>query len=292
VKLPKNKKLALSVGLNVLLAAALSILLYLVYPQFLYRLDSVENFGRYSVRTYRNDKEKACFEVLWGPEEWEGRPHVSRRIYSCSGEVAFFVEALGADFTGAAVPGLVVQQWNGSASGHGSRYLVLELNGSTVKEIALIEGLAGVKREDVNKDGVDELVGYDEAYCFWGGYSRAGSPFPRVVLSFDKMQGRFVVNKELMAQPPLSQAELHKLSLEYKNDSWWAEWSAPPGALFGKVFDLIYGGNEKQAWELFDASWAEGSKCSRKEWKQEVQEALRRSPYSPMLWPTSPVAPL
>ncbi len=281
--LAKNKKLVLSVALNVVLAAALLILLYLVYPQFLYRLDSVENFGGYSIRTYRNDRgTKAYFEVLRRSEEWDGLPHVPRRVYSGSGEVAFAVESFGADVTGKGMPDLVIQQWCGSASGQGSTYFVLEPDGSTVKKIAAIQGLAGIKCEDADQDGIKELVGCDETYCFFGGFSRAGSPLPSVVLSFDPAQGRFVVNKRLMAKPPLPEEQLKQLSLKYRDDPWWTEGSHPPEGLFGTIFDLIYTGNEKQAWELLDASWPHGCKFSKEEWKRDVEDALRSSPYSPL----------
>lgn len=283
MKLAKNKKLAVSMALNVLLAVALSILLYLVYPQFVYELDSVDHWTRYSVRTYRDwDKGTAYFEVLVGPEEWSRRPQVPRRIYSCSGEVAFFVESLGVDVTGNDVGDLVIQQWSGAASGHGSRYLVLEMDGSHVKEIAIVEGLAGVNAGDLNHDGVHELIGRDEAYCFWGGYSRAASPCPLVVLSFDRTQARFVLNKKLTAKPPLSEEELCELSLGYKNDPWWSAHSAPPGELFCTMFDLVYSGNEKQAWQLFDASWPERFGIFKEEWKREVDDALRYSHFSPL----------
>ncbi len=282
MNLAKNKKLVLSVALNVLLMAALSMLLYLVYPQFLYELQSVENWGCYSVGTYRTrDGNTGYFEVLMRPEESGRRPQVPRRMYSCSGTQAFFVETFGVDVTGNGVPDVVVRQWNGSASDYGSRYRVLELDGSGAKELTVIEGLSSVKREDVNKDGVDELIGYDEAYCFWGGYDRASSPSPLVVLSFDENQGRFILNRKLMAKPPLSDEKLRELSLTYKNDAWWSAHSAPPGELFRTMFDLIYSGNEKQAWELLDTSWSGGSKISKEEWKAEVEDTLRYSPYSP-----------
>jgi len=283
VNLDKNKKLVLSIALNVLLALALSILLYLVYPQFIYKLESVENFRSYSVRTYRNwDNGTAYFEVLLGPEDRDREPQVQRRVYSYSGEVAFFVETFGADVTGDGVPDLVIQQWNGSASERGSRYFVLELNGSTVKEIAVIEGLAAVKRKDVNGDGVDELVGYDEAYRSFGGCCCADSPCPRVVLSFDRTLRKFALNKKLMAKPPLSEEQLYGLSLTYKDDPGWADEVLPPPGLFRTMFDLIYNGNEKQAWELLDASWPDGCEFSKQEWKRDVEDALRRSPYSPV----------
>ncbi len=284
MNLAKNKKLALSMALNLLLAVALSFLLYLVYPQFMYKLESVENCGRYSVRTYRNwENGTAYFELLMGPEEWGRQPQVPRKIYSHSGTQAFFVESFGADVTGNGVSDLVIKEWNGSASDRGSKYLVLELDGSGVKEIGVIAGLAAVKREDANGDGADELVGGDEAYCSFGGCCNADSPCPQVVLSFDRTQGKFVLNKKLMAKPPLSEEQLHGLSLKYQDDPWWAGEILPPPGLFSTMFDLIYSGNEKQAWELFDASQPEGSRVSKERWQDEIEDALRCSPFNPVI---------
>jgi hypothetical protein len=281
MNLTKNRKLALSITLNVLLAGALLTLFYLVYPQFMYRLESVENFGSYSVRSYRNwENGSAYFEVLRGSEEWDRQPQVPRRIYSCSGTQAFLVETF-ADITGNGVPELVIQQWSGSASGRGSRYLVLGLDGSTVKEMAVIKGLLSVKCEDPDRDGIKEIIGYDEAYAGFYGFGATNSPLPFVVLSFDETQARFVLNRKLMAKPPLSEEELSRLSAEYKNDPRWSGWSVPPGRLFDTMFDLIYSGNEKQAWELFDTSWPDGCRFSKEQWKGDVQDALRHSPFNP-----------
>ncbi len=285
-----NKKLIFSIALNGVLLAALGVLLWLFYPQLSYELESVTSFGRYGVRTYRTDGPAAYFEILWGPEEYVGRPSVPRRIYSRRGEERFRVEAPGVHLTEKNVPYLVICQWSGSASGNGSGYRVLELDGAAVKEVAVIKGLGGVTCKDLDDDGTEEIVGQDEAYCFWGGYSHAGSPAPMVVLSFDESQGRCVVNKKLMAKPPLSEDEFNKLSAEYKNDPWWAERSAPPSGLFGTVFDLIYSGNEKQAWELLEASWADEAKFSRAQWKKDVEEAVQRSPFNPAAWRDLPAS--
>ncbi len=79
--LADHKLLALSAALNVLLAVAGAMLLCQVCPQFLYRLESVSNWGRYSVRTYRDyDSAAAYLEVLVGPTEDRKGPKVPRRI--------------------------------------------------------------------------------------------------------------------------------------------------------------------------------------------------------------------
>ena len=278
--LANNKRLAISIAVNLLLICALSILLHLVYPQFLYELSTVSNWDRYSVRTYRDySNGTACFEILMGPSEYIRQPKVPRRIYSHSGHQAFFVEAFGVDLTGNGVPDLVVRQWSGSAHGD-SRYLVLELDGSVVKEIDVIDGLLDAEFRDVNNDGVVEITGKDKSYSLFLGDSYSDSPRPRVVLSFDQSRQRFVLNRSLMSRSPLLLSDqLEKLCVKYRNDGRWHTESRPPAALFDTMLGLIYGGNEEQAWGLFDASWPDGSPVPKDQYRETIQKELRQSPF-------------
>ena len=171
----KSKILISSILIILLLAVAILVLLCFVYPQLIYELDSVRNWNRYSVRTYRKDYRLAYFEVLLG----------YRKIYSCSGKQKFYVESLGSDVTGNGVPNIIIRQWYGSAHGD-SRYLALELDGSKVKEIDIIDGLLDVEFQDLNNDGLPEIMGIDRAYGYFLGDSFAASPCPSVVMSFDK----------------------------------------------------------------------------------------------------------
>ena len=278
-----NKKLVLSVAINVMLAFALSMLIYLVYPQFIYELDSVSKWTRYSVRTYRKyEGGMAYFEILMGPKEHFRQPQVPRRIYSYSGKQAFYVEIIGADMTGNGVTNLVIRQWNGSAHGD-SRYLILELDDSVVDEIDVIDGLLSVTFQDLNNDGTYEIKGVDRSYSYFLGDSHAASPRPSLVFSFDKTQAKFVPDKKLMSKPPLSQDQLDKLTLKYKNDPRWSKEFRPPSELFDTMLGLIYSGNEKQAWELFDASWSDVSKIPKQECKEALEENLSESPFYPVI---------
>jgi hypothetical protein len=49
------------------------------------------------------------------------------------------------------------------------------------------------------------------------------------------------------------------------------------------MLQLIYSGNEKQAWELFDASWPDGSTVSKEQYREDVEAELRRSSFYPVL---------
>lgn len=198
-----NKKLAISLVLNIFLACVLWTLLYFVYPQFIYELSSVSDWDRYSVRTYRN----------------------------CS------------------------------------------------KGIDVIDGLLDARFQDLNGDGVAELTGADGAYACFLGDSYAGSPRPSVVLSFDKARQRFVLNKSLMSKSPLPPGRLDELGVKYKNDTRWHAASRPPTELFDTMLELIYGGNEKQAWELFEASWPEGATISKERYRDDIEGELSRSPF-------------
>jgi hypothetical protein len=268
----KRKTLTLSIAMNALLLCALSMLLYLVYPQLLYDLDSAYSlWGRYSVRTYRqNGGERAYCEVIAG----------YRRLYSTSGTLAFYVEKWGVHLTGDDAPVLVIRQWWGSAHGD-SQYLFLKIDGSVVKRITVVDHLAGVECRDLNGDGVDEIAGVDRAYEYFLGDCYAGSPRPEVILSFDKTQGKFVLNRRLMSKPPLPQDQFDELSSKYKSDPRWSEESRPPSDLFDTMLRLIYTGNEKQAWELFAASWPEGATASKEEYRENIKSELGCSFYYP-----------
>lgn len=278
-----SKKLVLSVAVNVILALALVLLLYLVYPQFVYELDSVSNWSRYIVRTYkRYEGGDAYFEVLMGSKNELRQPQVRRRIYSYSGQEAFSVESIGSDVTGDSVPNLVIRQRGAGAHGD-SRYLVLEIDGSSVKKIDVIDGLLDVELLDLDDDGIDEITGRDKAYSYFGGDSHAASPLPLVVLSFDKAQGKFVPDKELMSKPPFTPDRLNELSLKYKTDTRWSKESRPPSELFAAVLELIYSGNEKQARELLDASWPDVPEIPKAEYQKELESNTRRNPFYPAI---------
>jgi len=126
---------------------------------------------------------------------------------------------------------------------------------------------------------VVEITGKDKSYSYFLGESNAGSPSPRVVLSFDKTQQRFVLDKPLMSKSPLSPDQLETLSVKYRKDTRWHAKSRPPTELFDTMLELIYGGNEKQAWELFDASWPDGSTIPREQYREDIEGELSRSPF-------------
>jgi hypothetical protein len=272
MRLLGQKKLALSIALNAVLIFVLSVLLYLVYPQFIYELDSVRYWGRYSVRTYKRDSGLAYFEVLMG----------YKRLYSYSAKRRFFVEIFGSDVTGNGLPNLVIRQWQGSAHGE-LKYLVLELDSSAVNEIDVIDGLLSVEFQDLNNDGIVEITGLDKSYSYFGGDCFTSSPLPLVVLSFDKTQAKFVPDKKLMSKPPLPQDQLKRLRLKYKKDPRWSKESRPPSELFATMLERVYSGNEKQAWELFDASWPDESKIPKMEYKESLEIDTRKSLFYPVI---------
>jgi hypothetical protein len=86
-----------------------------------------------------------------------------------------------------------------------------------------------------------------------------------------------------MAKPPLSRDEFDELSLKYKNDTRWSEKSRPPSDLFDTMLKLIYTGNERQAWGLFDASWPDTSTVSKEEYREDIEAELNYSPFYPVI---------
>ena len=269
----KSKILISSILIILLLAVAILVFLCFVYPQLMYELDSVRNWNRYSVRIYRKDFGSSYFEVLLG----------HRKIYSCTGEQKFSVESLGSDVTGNGVPNLVVSQYLGGAHGK-SRYLVLELVGSKVKEVDVIDGIDAEFR-DLNNDGLPEITGIDRGYDFFLGDSFAASPRPSVVFSFDKTKKKYILDRQLMTKRPFSLDKLNELSTKYRENARWHKESRPPSKLFDTMLKLVYSGNKKQAWELFDASWPDGANTniSKEEYKEDVENELRRSLFYPVI---------
>jgi hypothetical protein len=213
-----------------------------------------------------------------GPENDLRRPQVPWRIYSYTGKQAFSVESFGSDITGDGIANLVIRQWLGSAHGD-SRHLVLEINGSVIRKIDVIDGLLSVELKDFNDDGIDEIAGLDKAYSYFGGDSFASSPIPLVVLSFDKNQGKFVPDKELMSKRPFSRDKLKELSLKYREDTRWSKESRPPTELFAAMLELIYSGNENRAWELFDASWPDVSEIPKQQYRKSLEADMGKSPF-------------
>lgn len=271
--LSKDKILALSIAINVLLVFALSIFLYLVYPQFIYELESVNNWDRYSVRTYRRyEGGQACFEILMG----------HKRLYSYSAKQAFYVELIGTDITGNSMPNLVIRQWQGSAHGD-STYHILELDNSNVNEIDVVDGLIDVEFKDLNNDGIIEITGLDKAYSYFGGGCFTGSPLPFVVLSFDTTQAKFFPDVKLMSKASIPLDQLNTFISKYKKDPMWSEERRPPTELFSTMLMLIYSGNEEQAWELFEASWHDGSVVPKEQYKEVLKGDMRKSPFYPVI---------
>jgi hypothetical protein len=217
-----------------------------------------------------------------GPGKYLRQPRLLRRIYSYSGRQAFYVEIFGKDLTGNGVPNLVIRQWKGSAHGD-SEYLVLEINDSVITETDIVDDLLDVKFQDLNNDGITEIAGLDKAYSYFLGDSFAASPCPLVVLSFDKIQAKFVPDKKLMSKRPWSQSQLDKLGLQYKNDPSWSEETRPPSEIFDTMLKLIYSGNEQQAWELFDASWPDAAKIPKEQYRRSIEVHSRKSLFYPVI---------
>jgi hypothetical protein len=121
--------------------------------------------------------------------------------------------------------------------------------------------------QDVDKDGVSELLMSDTTFYGWK-TCNACSPTPTVILKFSK--NRLVLSTKTMRIPnPLSQ---------YRNEimrQWFeaerkenqnangvqptnpTEFRLAP-AIWGSMLSLIYSGNSKAAFELLDAYWKNG----------------------------------
>ena len=121
----------------------------------------------------------------------------------------------------------------------------------------------------------------DWTWAYWPS-SFASSPAPEIILRYE--QGKYILALELMRRPPKTKEEFaqvkrqvkEKLETDMKEQS--GDFSL--ALVVNPMFDMIYSGNAKQAWQLFDEVWTE-QEPNRQETVKFIQEALTSSPYWP-----------
>jgi hypothetical protein len=176
---------------------------------------------------------------------------------------------VGNDVTGNGHPDLIVCSWTRGAHCCFD-YTVLSLG----KSFAKLPTIKGQDHQfvfkDLDSDGISEAIGYDSNFDYWN-VSYADSPAPLVILTFRR--GKPVLDVALMKTPPLTDAQLRtmadKLTKEIHKDQSQREANGASTASNGAILapeiwrdmlNLIYTGNGKQAWELFDLVWPRGTK--------------------------------
>jgi hypothetical protein len=135
-------------------------------------------------------------------------------------------------------------------------------------------------------DGRTALVleATDASFKEWRS-SPADSPFPTVMLSFDRAAGRYVADAELMRAPLPAPDKLarERDRAREAHQATLAEGLADyePGNLTSPLLDLIYTGHLSEAHAFLVESWAGGASDRDAYWSLLTRCKLRESPYWP-----------
>ncbi len=117
--------------------------------------------------------------------------------------------------------------------------------------------------EALNSDQIDmqavahggpTLGFYDFSFAFWH-HSFAGSPAPPISLSWDAMQGRYVLDVDGMRKPAPSNVELEEDAQELLKEEVDSKHPWPPTLLWRDMLTYIYSGNSTSARTLMDTAW-------------------------------------
>jgi hypothetical protein len=155
---------------------------------------------------------------------------------------------MGKDITGNGVPNLVLNFSTGGAHCCYS-YDVFEL-GPKLKRIGSFD-VADAFDSRFEKQGDDSnlvFVTRDYTFRYWNA-SFTGSPAPDVKLRY--CNGKYRLAADLMRKPPPPEAELDKLADQVRQETF----ATPPPLLWDTMLDLIYSGNEKEAYRFLDKAW-------------------------------------
>ena len=185
---------------------------------------------------------------------------------------------VGNDLTGEGVPELLISEWSGGAHCCYTFHLFrLGPQFSHIQDISLRDA---DESAFVHRDGMKSLVLVTNDYSAFAYFpsSFAGSPAGRVFLSFQ--DGRFRPDASLMKSSAPKPGEIAKCAALFKPSRDWK--SSQPIGMWYYATDLIYTGNEAEAWDLLDAAWG-GSAADKKKYLDEYRSRLRKSVYYPEL---------
>lgn len=186
--------------------------------------------------------------------------------------------AMGRDLTGKGIPNLLISEWTGGAHCCFSFYL-FEI-GSEFRAVAKIDarhgGLAYFK--DLDGDKKLEFVGNDFTFAYV--YTDfADSPAPTIILRF---QGdHYVLAADLMRKPAPPASEIESKVQEIRKAESWQR-KSPPANLWAWIIELIYTGQAKLAWRVYDEAWPE-TVPGKGDSLNDFQSHLSQSPYWPQI---------
>ena len=180
---------------------------------------------------------------------------------------------VGADFTGAG-PGLLISEWSGGAHCCYT-FHVFEL-GAKFKALPAIPVLDADESAFVRRRGVEGLVLSTVDYSAFAYFPKdfADSPAGRVFLSFDGQA--FRPNLGLMKTSAPRSGETAKCAALFRQSRSWKH--SQPIGIWYYATDLIYTGNEAEAWRFLDAAWG-GKPADRQKYLDEYRSRLGKSVY-------------
>jgi len=174
---------------------------------------------------------------------------------SVTGKDAFGFQSLisevsGEDITGNGLPNLVILSWSGG--NHCCyQYEIFEL-GSKLRLLDTLDvGDAGEDSHFEKRGNDNNRLFVTKDYFFDLGSSFADSPTPKVILQY--CDGKYRLADDVMRKPPIDkgkQAEIIK-----KIEDIAITEGQLPTLLWSTMLDLIYTGNENEAWIFFEKAW-------------------------------------
>jgi hypothetical protein len=198
------------------------------------------------------------------------------------------------DFDTDGRPNVIIKSYSGGAHCCDTYFFIELSDPISVQE--LHTGNAGLQwLGDIDKDGRDEFLTQDDCFSYWN-ECYAGSPQPEVVLEYGK-DDRVVVDPTAMKKVPPAQKELgiwaHELNIKIRELYMRCLRSTPrnqventmasngenlPTEMWGVMLDLLYTGNEKEAWAFFNQCWPDNIP-GKEDFKKEFLEQLETSPF-------------
>jgi hypothetical protein len=187
---------------------------------------------------------------------------------------------VGMDITGENIPELLISESSRDVYSHCCYTFHLFRLGQQFSSIQDIPLLDDDEAAFVRRPGVKGLVLAATDYSAFTNFPKdfTGSPAGRVFLSFQ--DGKFRLDARLMKSNAPTDTEIAKCATLFKPSRAW-KGQANAGQPLGMWYyatDLIYTGNETQAWVFLDAAWG-GSATDKKRYLDEYQARLKKSMY-------------
>ena len=239
-------------------------------------------FGQYTVSTFRSQEGHGAWQITRDGKPVRGGQGWVFKIGQVSPEEGGMpADCLGKDINGDGTPDIVIYEWTGGAH---ARFIarVVELSGDC-RLIAEIDGIDSVPRfQDLNSDGVLEVVLEDKTYRYWPS-SYAASPAPTVILRWNR--GKYLADAKLTATPLPSRDKIKEKAERVARDPQWARGpsgqysrSYIPRELLQTALDLMYGGHEEEGWEFIRLAWTPKYPVDSG-LLEELKSLMDRSPY-------------